>query len=403
MTTTKRLQKTYPSTFVKNNPNYEIEKVENLCSLEKEYQFSLAKILKSIENWNSFLIDRKTYEDKLYVEECFIRKVSLNQKRTLENKRLDFVDIETVKCFVHEEKGALEVYYAYKQKKTKAMIKHCDENPHIRAKSFDLSYYVEKYGEEGKNKLEERKHKNGAPLRIEYFLNKGLTLEEAKNALKNRQNTFSLEKCIERHGKDEGERIYNDRQQRWQNTLRGKSHCEQKRIDKSKGITLANMTKKYGEEGKIRYDSWLEKVVCNSSRSYSLESLKFFKESIPEKFFEEAFFGESEISIKCKDKNKFYFYDFTFRDVILEYHGEAFHPNPRVLSKEEIDQWVSVRGVPSSEALFKDEWKRNLAEKCGYKFFEIYSNDTQETKNAILKEFIEALESSISQNHHQKR
>ena len=40
------------------------------------------------------------------------------------------------------------------------------------------------------------------PTKLSYYLNNGMTEEEAKVALKERQSTFSLKKCIEKYGND---------------------------------------------------------------------------------------------------------------------------------------------------------------------------------------------------------
>lgn len=69
---------------------------------------------------------------------------------------------------------------------------------------------------------------------IEYWLAKGLTDQEARRALKERQSTFSIQKCIERHGEAEGTRIWKERQQKWQANLTSKPEDEQIRITKSK-------------------------------------------------------------------------------------------------------------------------------------------------------------------------
>lgn len=50
---------------------------------------------------------------------------------------------------------------------------------------------------------------------LEYYLLKGYSLEESKRMLKDRQTTFSLEKCIDRHGNIEGHKIWLDRQEKW--------------------------------------------------------------------------------------------------------------------------------------------------------------------------------------------
>jgi very-short-patch-repair endonuclease len=49
----------------------------------------------------------------------------------------------------------------------------------------------------------------------EYWINKTETLEEAEKLYKERQKTFSLEKCIEKHGEVEGTEIWNNRQKKW--------------------------------------------------------------------------------------------------------------------------------------------------------------------------------------------
>lgn len=66
---------------------------------------------------------------------------------------------------------------------------------------------------------------------VEYFIRKGFSPEEAKKELKNRQSTFSLEKCIEKHGLEEGTLLWQDRQNRWQETLNKKSDEEKHEIN----------------------------------------------------------------------------------------------------------------------------------------------------------------------------
>lgn len=51
---------------------------------------------------------------------------------------------------------------------------------------------------------------------LKYWLKRGYSLDEAKQKLKERQRTFTLEKCIERYGIEEGTKRFLDRQERWQ-------------------------------------------------------------------------------------------------------------------------------------------------------------------------------------------
>lgn len=50
---------------------------------------------------------------------------------------------------------------------------------------------------------------------IGYWLKQGLTEEEALLKLKERQTTFSLEKCIEKYGEEEGRKCWKQRQEKW--------------------------------------------------------------------------------------------------------------------------------------------------------------------------------------------
>ena len=78
---------------------------------------------------------------------------------------------------------------------------------------------------------EKRKTKTSC---IEYYLEKGMTLEEAENARSERQRTFSRDQCIEKWGEIEGLKIFNERQEKWQSSLNDKSQEEIDEINRSK-------------------------------------------------------------------------------------------------------------------------------------------------------------------------
>ena len=54
-----------------------------------------------------------------------------------------------------------------------------------------------------------------SPVHIEYYLKQGMTEEEAQAALSERQSTFSLEKCIEKYGEEDGKKRWQKRQEKW--------------------------------------------------------------------------------------------------------------------------------------------------------------------------------------------
>jgi hypothetical protein len=80
--------------------------------------------------------------------------------------------------------------------------------------------YIIKYGEEEGVKLfRKKKVKQGkihSPRSVEYWVNKGFTVEESKVKVSECQNKFSLVKCVEKEGK----KIFTERQNKWQDSLR---------------------------------------------------------------------------------------------------------------------------------------------------------------------------------------
>jgi hypothetical protein len=61
---------------------------------------------------------------------------------------------------------------------------------------------------------------------LEYYYNQGMTTDEAKLALRKRQSTFSLEKCIEKYGEVEGIKRFNERQEKWIKSLNTPENLE---------------------------------------------------------------------------------------------------------------------------------------------------------------------------------
>jgi hypothetical protein len=92
------------------------------------------------------------------------------------------------------------------------------------------------YSEEAIKKASENRSYN---TRLDYYLNKGMTKEEAEETLFKRQQTFSLEKCLERYGQ-EGYKIFGQRQEKWQKSLNSKPQTEIDRIRMSKSTGRMN-------------------------------------------------------------------------------------------------------------------------------------------------------------------
>lgn len=80
-----------------------------------------------------------------------------------------------------------------------------------------------------------------SPRRPEYWMKKGYSYEESVQKVSEAQTTFSLEKCIQKHGVTRGYEIWKARQDKWQNTLNNKSPEEIADINKRKSTYRMNL------------------------------------------------------------------------------------------------------------------------------------------------------------------
>lgn len=107
----------------------------------------------------------------------------------------------------------------------------------IGAKSnriMQLEYYLERgydleFAQHQVSKIQSTRTKKGwqdnkfklrlLPIHKEYWIKRGYSDKAAILKVKERQTTFSLSKCIEKHGETTGIQIFNQRQQLWQSNL----------------------------------------------------------------------------------------------------------------------------------------------------------------------------------------
>jgi hypothetical protein len=64
-----------------------------------------------------------------------------------------------------------------------------------------------------------QKYKGISETQIEYWIRRGFSEEDAKSAVSKRQQTFTLQKCLERHGEEKGRKVWEERQNKWVESL----------------------------------------------------------------------------------------------------------------------------------------------------------------------------------------
>jgi hypothetical protein len=224
---------------------------------------------------------------------------------------------------------------------SKKFVKYKNINPD------DIEEHVSKFA---KNALKDRV----SDTTLEYWMNKGFSEEDAKLKLKERQTTFTLDKCIEKYGEEEGINIFNDRQERWQNSL------------------LENGNLKYG------YSKASQTLFDEITSLYNI----FDKEYL--------YFAIKNNEYKLKDElnGGLYLYDFTDTKnmKMIEYNGDQYHANPKMYNKD--DQPHPFRKelkYKASEIWKRDQRKIEVANQNGFEVLTIWDSEFKKNPKEVIQ------------------
>lgn len=408
------------SQFIKGNPMSKYHKTAIKHCEKFTARFSHLSDKDSLENFYFCCIDMKTsptteiniilqfvntynyqinFDNFLSIIKSKRQLVAYNM---LNGIHITTITLKTFLCYtLNNTKEAERLYNSYCSNKTAKMRKIMDENPNLAAPNSLENLQIRHGNEIGLEKYNEYCNSKRITSKrcIEYWIDLGFSYDEAKIHLSDHQKLFSKEICIQKHGEIKGLKIWSDRQTKWQETLNSKPIEEIKSINKRKGITLQNMITKYGEqEGTIRYDAWYQTLVNRVTSSpnksyYSKESITFFESHFKHYLDEENILWKDD-ELSLFNDHRIYFYDLTFikEKVIVEYHGEAYHPNYSILSVDQISKWIQLVTCLSAEVVkANDDLKRSIAELNGYTIFEVYSNDSEETINEKVSLILDML------------
>jgi very-short-patch-repair endonuclease len=169
-----------------------------------------------------------------------------------------------------------------------------------------------------------------------------------------------LKNFIKRYGEIEGKRKWNERQEKWRNTIK----------------------KRYIEIG------------GNVSKT-SLDLFNYLDEYFGEREFQYGRMNEKYISDKGK-KNSFG-YDFTdsINNKIIEFNGDYWHMNPDKYSKDDFNKNKKMK---AEEIWEYDKYKIDLAKDCGYDVLVIWENDYRKEPQKVLQECIKFLNNNETYN-----
>ena len=110
----------------------------------------------------------------------------------------------------------------------------------------DIDNVEEYISEFAKESIKDRVH----PTTLEYYINKGYSIEESKNLLKERQRTFTLDKCIDKLGEEIGYSRWLDRQEKWLSNYKKVNYSA---ISQEMFISIYNELVKLGFDNKVYF------------------------------------------------------------------------------------------------------------------------------------------------------
>ena len=195
---------------------------------------------------------------------------------------------------------------------------------------------------------------------LEYYTKRGYSLEDAIKLRKERCTTFSKKKCIEKYGEELGLKKFNERQEKWQNTLKNK-------------------------------DNYIEILI-------SRQNYKGFS-GISQELFKEIDENISSLNVKTyfASKNHEYgigiknyggvLYDFVIPELkyAVEFNGERFHPRKDKMDDFEWKNWYNPFNKDSADVAFeKDNKKINALIEKGFIVDIIWDSDYLNDKNEII-------------------
>lgn len=267
--------------------------------------------------------------------------------------------------------------------------------------------YIQKYGEIKGNELWNNyvlNKKITSKRSKEYWLNKGLSDEEARLEIKKHQNNTSFEKLIDRYGYNKAFKKFKLRTDRWKKTYYDVEKDEWERRQKAKDSASFSWALKKAEGNEklaeLIYTDNLIRKQFRKNKNVSKESLKVFIKIY--KFLRKTGFKRNDIFWGIANNKEWFlfddkhkeikFYDFTIPKlkVIIEYNGIKFHPNKNKLTVDEWNKWyLPYSKIRADEKYEMDQNKKQLAASKGFDVYEIWSDDVN-IENVIdwLKEKI---------------
>lgn len=260
--------------------------------------------------------------------------------------------------------------------------------------------YIARLGEElGKQKWKEYCKKLSVKNSFEFMnAKKGWTYEQWEAY--NKSRAVTLENLSKKYGHVEGEKrwkTYCEKQVKAGNKLEHfiEKHgeidgpLEYARVCQQKGITLENMIRVHGsEQGVINYNKWLEATKGNYISGTGEQFIRELVEQLPSYItFHDGIYSKEF----CVYKERPYLYDFVITHpykLCIEFNGDFWHANP---DKYQATDIVQHRGkhVIAREIWERDKIKNDIIRERGYDVLIIWESEYLANKSETIKKVLE--------------
>ena len=205
---------------------------------------------------------------------------------------------------------------------------------------------------------------------IEFYLNKGLSLEESEILLRERQTTNTLENYIKKYGEEEGIKKFEDRKKKWSKDM-------EERYQRGEYNRVSNLYNLFSSH--VEFDfckkliSKLEKLGIDINRIFT--------------------FNTKQQQYYIHYNGRKYFYDFVYingnKRKIIEFNGDFWHMNPKKYNENDYNKLMYKF---AKEIWEDDKNKKNIAEsQQNFEVCYIWEYDWRENEDRELNKCINFL------------
>lgn len=325
-----------------------------MAALTRELFISKYGEEEGIRRWDDLIYKRKT-QNKL---EGFVRRFGPEQGPIKYQEHLEKT----------RGKGSLE-WYVKKYGEEEGSRRYYEKNRKIGVKEENLRrngrteqeileikerhrrnsvQYLETLSEE---EIREINYKKGRANRVEYWMEKGHTREEAQDIISQRQNTSSLDKFIERYGPVEGKQRYIE-----------------VNVRKTKNWKSANGPVSKAEQ---KFFQALDQSIYRGQ----YKNVFYYNKRGP------VFINESRIITPDVVDNN--------HKIIIEFFGDFWHMNPNTFSPEDINP---VTKMTAQEKWTRDQERISFLETKGYHVIIVWESEFNRSPEQIIRSIINVYE-----------